>query len=113
MVTTMIRMVIIMPCWCTVLVHRLRMGRDVAPVPIIVNGVVTPISMAPLPVIETVQPDRVHDDPIIVGAQIIILAAHDADVFGAIIVVIVRDDDCWCRRRDHNRCRWRRRRYHD
>lgn len=58
---------------------------------IIPSGVVPPIAMAIFPAMETIQTVRIGDDPDVAGSQIIILAAHETDVFIAIPNVFVRN----------------------
>ena len=94
----MIRMIIIRVVIPMIVVHRLCMRRDRGSIFHVVNGMVTPITMHPLPILEMMQPVTIHYYPGIVGTQIIILAAHQPHIFSAIIVVIIRD---------HHRRRWR------
>lgn len=91
--------------------HRRGMRRDMAPVAHIVNGVCAPISMVVLPALEAMQSVRIHDYPAIAGSQIIILATYNADVFRAVIIVIVRDNGYW--RRYNHYWWWHRGRYHN
>src|ERR1700677_4627079 len=99
-IMVMIRMIVIRVIICTIIVHRRGMRRNMAPVAHIVNRVGAPISMVVLPALEAMQPTRIHDYPAIAGTQIVILATHNADVFRAVIIVIVRDNGYW-RRGNH------------
>jgi len=80
----------------------------------IVNGVAAPIRMDSFPVMKTRQARRIQDEPDAVGAQIIILSAHNTHIFITVPDITIgnlyhRRD--WWRRRlnyDRRRRRWKR-----
>jgi hypothetical protein len=53
------------------------------------NGMGAPIGMDALPVIETVQADGIHHDPGVTGAEVVVLATDDADIFITVPIVII------------------------
>lgn len=85
-----------------VIMRRLRLRMRMVNVSVfyVVRRMRPPIRMASFPGMETFQPRRVANDPHVAGPQIIILVAHDADIFVTVPNVIVRDHH------DRNRRRW-------
>ena len=69
----------------------LNMAVPVSPMTVIANGVVPPIRMASFPAMETLQPERFTEQPDIARSQIVILVAHETDVFVTIPGVTVRN----------------------
>jgi hypothetical protein len=77
----------------------------ICPVTIVTGGVSTPIRMASFPSMKTINPPWFSHNPDIAGSQIVILVAHESDIFVAIPYITVRNPyhDCWCRCHIH---RW-------
>jgi len=69
----------------------LDMAIAIRPVTVIADGVCPPIGMASFPSMETIQPEGIAEQPDIAGAKIVILVAHEADVFVTVPGVTVRN----------------------
>ena len=100
-----------------IVVSRLHMPVRIRPVTIIADGMPTPIRMASFPAMKAINPPRFRHHPDVAGSQIVILVAHEADIFIAIPHIIVGNSDHNCWRRGHvhrwwwsriNDCRLRR-----
>ena len=100
-------MVMIMTPWVVVTL-------GVATIIIVVNRLLGPILMVAFPAMEECQTVARHWQPRVTGAQIVILVPDEADVFGAIPDIAIRDTDSHSDRRrgwsgdDHGGRRWRR-----
>jgi len=81
------------------------MSIAIGPKTIIANGVVSPIRMATFPTMETIQPERVTDQPEIARSQVEILATNETNVFVTIPDIIIRNHHChrWL---SHNDWSW-------
>ena len=73
--------------------NRLDMSTGIFSETIIANGVLPPISMAPFPSMETLQPEWFSDQPDIARSQIEILVTNDTDEFVTIPGISVGNHD--------------------
>jgi len=67
------------------------MAIAIRPVTVIADGMDPPIDVASFPSMETIQPEGFAEQPDIAGSQIVILVAHETDVFVTIPGVTVRN----------------------
>lgn len=74
-----------------ILLPWLNMAIAIRPVTVIADGMDPPIDVASFPSMETIQPEGFAEQPDIAGSQIVILVAHETDVFVTIPGVTVRN----------------------
>lgn len=79
------------------------MSVSIAAVEFIADGMVAPVGMNPFPVVETRRAVNIQSQPDVVGSQIVILAAHNADIFDPVPDISIRNTYfhrycrwCWC-----------------
>ncbi len=94
------------------IMHRLSMSRHMFSTAefLVSNHMTMPIRMIMHVHLESVQPDRIHHYPDIIWAQVIILIAHDTDIFISVVDICIGNDHhgCdWWRSRSRNNDRWR------
>ena len=75
----------------TIMIPRVVVTLGVATIFIVVNRLPGPVVMVAFPAMEVCQTVGRHRQPHVTGAQIVILVPDEADVFGAIPYIAIRD----------------------
>ena len=75
------------------IVERHLVSVGIAAILIVADGVKAPVGMTSFPTMEALQPGSIKGQPDMVGSQIILVAAHQADIFIAVPDVFIRNPD--------------------